>query len=338
MISSPINFTTGPSTLSSDVKITLAEEPISHRSEEFKQTYRQATELLKHHFKVNKVYLLTGSGTLANEVMILQIKMLYKRGLILSNGEFSNRLIDQASVNKLEFITYKKEWGENFNYGEIEKTIIDNKLEWVLFCHCETSTGVINDLEKVTALCKHLNISCYVDCVSSVGCMPINLSGVSMATASSGKGLCSLAGLAIIFTTVAPLSDGSIPTYLNLKYYQEKNGIPFTISSNLIKALHVSCKTKLTDSNYKAVENISQQVHCLFKKMNILPFDNYHVFTLAFNDQKAMLIAKELEKNNILAAYQSDYLIKMNWMQIALFNAYSEKELNYFFEKMHRLL
>jgi aspartate aminotransferase-like enzyme len=338
VISNPINLTTGPVSLLNEVKIALAEEPISHRSAEFKEFYKQTTELLETHFKVRDVFLLTGSGTLANEVMTLQIKMLNKKGLILSNGEFGNRLINQASVNNLDFISCTKHWGESFDHEEIEEIIVKNKLHWVLFCHCETSTGVVNNLDEITGLCKKLNCLCYVDCISSVGCMPIDLSKVAMATASSGKGLCSMAGLAIIFTNITPVSDGSIPKYLNLKYYEEKNGIPFTISSNLIKALHAGCKLRLTESNYSVVKNISQQVRHFLNELDVLPFENYHVFTLAFNDRSASLISNELARNKILSSYQSDYLEKRNWLQIALFNTHSEKDVNYFLEKIHPLL
>jgi aspartate aminotransferase-like enzyme len=172
---------------------------------------------------------------LANEAMIWQIKMLQKKGLILSNGEFGERLLNQASINKLDFVSYKIEWGKAFSQQEIEKVIAINDVHWILFCHCETSTGVINNMNSIVDAASRNNIKCYADCISSVGCLPVDLSRLSMGTASSGKGLGSIAGLAVIFSNEQVFSDGTIPNYIDLECYAEKDGIPFTISSNLVK-------------------------------------------------------------------------------------------------------
>ncbi len=247
MILNPINLTTGPVALPSQVKSALAEQPVSHRSPEFEKIFRESTEFLSNHFHAREVYFLTGSGTLANETMLCQIRMLNKKGLILSNGEFGNRLIKQAEIYNLDFDRHIKLWGKEFNDSEIEKIIVENRPGWILFCHCETSTGILNNIDSISKIAGRHNCLCFIDCISSAGSLPINLSNVAMATASSGKGFCSLAGIGIVFSNFRVTSDGTIPTYLDLKYYATKNKIPFTISSNLINALYLGCKIKLTE-------------------------------------------------------------------------------------------
>src|SRR5687767_9564826 len=103
MILKEINFSTGPVALHYKVKEALIEDPIPHRCEEFQTLKDDITILYRNEFNVKDVYFLTGSGTTANEAMIQQIKMLNKPGLILSNGEFGNRLINQATINDLTF-------------------------------------------------------------------------------------------------------------------------------------------------------------------------------------------------------------------------------------------
>src|SRR5687768_2002590 len=123
MILKEINFSTGPVALHEKVKYALIEDPISHRCHEFQNLLESLADLYKDEFRVKQVYFLTGSGTTANEAMLHQIKMLNEAGLILSNGEFGNRLIKQSSTNDLQFTTYKKPYGASFVAEEIELVI-----------------------------------------------------------------------------------------------------------------------------------------------------------------------------------------------------------------------
>ena len=111
MISKLINVSTGPVGITTQVQKALQEPPLSHRSSAFRNLYDQTTEFLNNSFRVRDSYLLTGSGTLANEVMLQEIKTIGGKGLILSNGEFGNRLITQANRVGLEFLTYRDRLG-----------------------------------------------------------------------------------------------------------------------------------------------------------------------------------------------------------------------------------
>jgi aspartate aminotransferase-like enzyme len=332
-----INLTTGPVALPTAVKTALAEQPISHRSPAFEKIFRDTTELLNTHFRVNDTYLLTGSGTLANEAMICQIKMREKKGLILSNGEFGNRLMKQAEIHKVSFDRHIKSWGDEFDYDELKKIVSALQPDWILFTHCETSTGIINNLNKIVSIGNEANCACYVDCISSTGSFHIDLSDVAMASASSGKGLCSLAGIAIIFSNTPVFSDGTIPTYLDLRYYSLKQKVPFTISSNLVKALSIGCKLKLHQNYYELLRIYSYKLHTIFKEYDVMPYNNYHVFTLVPQKHNASFLAQQFEKEGIYTSYQSEYLVKRNWLQLALFSQYSEEDLQYVQKKTEEI-
>ena len=62
--------------------------------------------------------------------------------------------------------------------------------------------------------------------------VPANASGIS------GKGLRGYPGLSLVFhdAHVAAAPD-RLPRYLDLGFYVEKNGVPFTLCSNLLYAL-----------------------------------------------------------------------------------------------------
>jgi len=272
-----------------------------------------------------------GSGTLANEVMLQQIRMLKERGLILSNGEFGSRLIQQAERNQLSFDTYEVEWGLTFDVSEIKRRLEKGTIKWLLFCHCETSTGMLNDLNALASVCGSNNCYCFVDCMSSIGTHPLDLSHVTMATGSSGKGLASFPGLALVFSNIDPMTDHSIPMYLDLDYYAEKNHIPFTISSNLVRALKESITEKNSASQLQLIEEYSGLFFEIFDGYQLVPFSRSasKVFTLSFPGETSEAFIMEMASNKILLSFESNYLRQRSWMQVAVFGCYEEAELDH---------
>jgi hypothetical protein len=147
-----------------------------------------------------------------------------------------------------------------------------------------------------------------------------------MATASSGKGFCSMAGISMILSNIDPRSDGSIAEYLDLQFYALKNKIPYTISSNLIQALYAGARLKLTTEKFALTAIYSAKIKIILEPFKILPFNNFHVFTLSLHERSCIEFSKDCRQNNILISAESDYLKKKNWLQLALFGNYEVKE------------
>lgn len=340
MISEIVNLSTGPITVSPQVMQALTEPSISHRSVKFSRLYERTTDMLCGAFNVQKTFLLSGSGTLANETMLQEIKCIRGNGLILSNGEFGNRLIEQASRNNLDFMTYQLEWGKIFDLEEIKKMISHHSAKWLLFCHCETSTGVINGIKEITDIANKKNCLCFLDCMSTVGTMPLDLSKVAMATASSGKGLASIPGLAVIFSNIELSVKKNIPVYLDLHHYSLKSGIPFTISSNLLKALHVSICQKLQEQHFEMLHKYGREFFKILNKYDLIPFSNKNtkVFTIVTPQKTQEAFFHSLTGKKILLSHESDYLKKRQWCQLATFGFYTEIQLNHVLNSLQHFL
>ena len=67
------------------------------------------------------VQILLGSGTLANDAVAAQLTLEKKPGLILSNGEFGERLADHAKRFGLTFDTLKFPWGQAFDLDVVQQ-------------------------------------------------------------------------------------------------------------------------------------------------------------------------------------------------------------------------
>jgi aspartate aminotransferase-like enzyme len=340
MDSGVINLSTGPVQITAEVKQALINLPIPHRSKEFADLLRTTSEILTKEYKVKNCFLLTGSGTLANDVMLHQVRSAGGKGLILANGEFGERLIDQATRIGLDFIILKLPWGEPFDLHETEQLIRDQSLTWMIFTHCETSTGVINDLDGLSSIAGKYYCRAYVDCMSTIGTKPIDLSKITMATASSGKGLASIPGIAIVLSNIDPLPDPATPSYFDLAQYLNKSGVPFTLSSNLLDALKASIRQKLTYKQYSLREVYSEKISVILSSAGLLRFDHKHthVFTLVPSPDEYDMLLEAFMRAGLIVSYESEYLRKRKWIQLALFNFYTERELISVVNKLEELV
>ncbi|MCA9989232.1 MAG: GNAT family N-acetyltransferase, partial [Anaerolineales bacterium] len=233
-----VNLLPGPVTLHPTVQAAMAATPVSHRLKEFVTDVKTTQQILCLLTGATFVELLMGSGTLANDAIAAHLALLDEPGLMLANGEFGSRLTDHARRAGLQFETLSFDWGQPFDYERVAEALANRPVGWLWTNHCETSTGVLNDLPRLQALCRQTGTRLVVDAISSIGLAPVDLSGVYLASGVSGKGLGSVPGIAMVYYNqpIAPQPD-RIPSYLDIGLYATSAGVPFTLSSNLLYAL-----------------------------------------------------------------------------------------------------
>lgn len=232
-------FLPGPLKLTEELARPFSEEAMSHRSSTFQAIYQEVKSTLRKMSGASP-YLLSGSGTLANEAMLAQISRLDERGLILANGEFGERLIKQANRWQLGFDSMEEGWGERFSEDTIKELLENGEYGWLLMVHGETSTGMVNGIDSIGALCKKYKIKLCVDCISSFGAIPFSMENCWLATATSGKAVGTMSGIAVVFANHEITEDPSLPNYLDLGKYQRD--IPFTLPYSLLKSFGIALK------------------------------------------------------------------------------------------------
>ena len=127
-----------------------------------------------------------GSGTHANDQVAAQLSLLEGKGLVLFNGEFGLRLTDHAKRFNLDFNKVEKDWGDTFDYDDIASKLDQDSYRWLWFVHCETSTGVLNELETLKKIRGPRKVLLCADCISSLGAVETDLGGVYLADAPEG--------------------------------------------------------------------------------------------------------------------------------------------------------
>lgn len=334
-IKEPVNLLPGPVEMHISVRDAISGPAISTRAKGFVDSFERVKSLLIKNSKAKDVEIFLGSGTLANDVMVGQLTLIEGKGLVLSDGEFGCRLIDHARRWRLDFLKIEKSWGERVEKDEVEKIISENpQIKWVLFSHCETSTGILHDLDGITEVCKKRDIVVAVDCISSFATVSFSLDKVDFATSLSGKAIGAFPGLSFVFYNkkVEPQPD-KLPRYLDLGTYKEKHGIPYTTSSNLFAALAVALKNLDIEKKSNEIASFSKTLRDELTKYNLKilappEIATPAVFTIVIPEKVSSKdVGDELARRGYLVSYMSEYLLKRNWIQICLLGELRKTEI-----------
>lgn len=332
----PLNFLPGPVAIPRPVRDAFVQPPVSHRGapfiEDMQLVRRRLCELTGAHY----AQVMLGSGTLANEIVAAQISRLDAPGMVVSNGEFGERLADHARRLWLPHEHLCLPWGHIMDTYKLGRLLDRHpEVRWLWTTHCETSTSALNDLHGLISLCAQRDIRLALDAVSTVGAVPVDLSGVWMASAASGKGLASYPGLAIVLHNepVDP-SPEKLPRYLDLGLYSCGDGVPFTQSSNLIAALKTSLE--ITDWHHKMerIRNWHGRIRERLQDLGAIFVGNADhsspaVITLAMKPGVSSLdVADKLEAAGFLLSCRSAYLSTRNWLQIVLMGDLTDSEVD----------
>ncbi len=348
---SAVNFLPGPVAIRREVRRAFEQAPESHRGDSFKKDFQSARQILCELVRARNVGVFMGSGTLANDVVAGQLSLLGGRGLILSNGEFGERLVDQARRFSLKFDALKFDWGQPLDLAMVEKKYFGANPEarsrghqsahsslagsqsrltpaatvprWLWCTHCETSTGLLADLSALKELCARHGTRLCLDCISTIGTMPVDLTGVYLASGSSGKGLRAYPGLSMVFYHHdAPAAPDKLPRYLDLGFNAQHDGTPFTFSSNLLHALHAAVKRVNWERRFAETAEWSAWLRARLAETGLNLIGNGAllspaVITMALPaEMNSTKIGEAMQEAGYLLSCNSGYLRRKNWIQV----------------------
>ncbi|GGE76486.1 aminotransferase class V-fold PLP-dependent enzyme [Priestia taiwanensis] len=333
LLTKDISFLPGPVEMEDAVQAALHTTPISHRSTTFMHKVQKVKQTLASMTHTTHVQIMQGSGTLANDAVAMQLTLLSGRGMILSNGEFGKRLQEHATRAGLQFDVIEAPFGEPYCYESIKQAVHEHSYSWLWFVHCETSTGILNDLETLTALCKEQSIHLCADCISTLGAIPLNLKDVYLATGVSGKAIGSYTGLAFVFYNHTILPNKTIPRYLDVGMYESYESVPYTHSSVLVEALTAALRKYETPDIFTCIQERydiirteleNMGVHILASKKHASPV----IMTLVLDERySSKEIGDYMTLQGYIVHYHNPYLLESNWIQIATIGELHQRDI-----------
>ncbi len=120
--------------------------------------------------------LMQGSGTFGVESVVNSAVGENGKLLVIANGEYGKRIAQIASYANIPHILYETSYDEQPNTAEVDKILTDNSdITHVAIVHCETTSGMLNDIESVSKVVKKHNKTYIVDAMSSFGGIEIDM-------------------------------------------------------------------------------------------------------------------------------------------------------------------
>jgi len=194
----------GPTTVPPVLLAEMARPMINHRGPEFAAIMRRVTARLQYFFQTSSpVLTYPASGTGGQESTIANLFSPDDHVVVITIGSFGNRLAKIADAYGLQVSRIEFPWGQVADPDIVETRLKTLKpFSGVLMTHNETSTGVMNDVQTLTALVRQIapDTLIAVDAVSSLGCIPLEMDlwDIDVVFTGSQKGWMTPPGLMMI--------------------------------------------------------------------------------------------------------------------------------------------
>lgn len=241
-------LTPGPTPVPPEVLRGLARPLFHHRTPEYQRLFREVSEGLKRIFRTRyPVYTFAGSGTAAMEAAMVNFHSPGETVLVVDGGKFGERFWRIAKAYGLDVQILKVEYGDTVSADAIEEAVRKNpKIRSVCLELCETSTGVVYDLQEIARRLAGKGPLLMVDAISGLAADRFEMDswGIDLAISGSQKGLMLPPGLA--FLAVGPraserMKEAKLPRfYFDLGLYEKALrdwDTPFTPAISLVVAL-----------------------------------------------------------------------------------------------------
>ena len=353
-------FTPGPVNLAQNVREAICKYDICHREIDFDYLLQSIENKLLALFEIKntadyRAVVITGSGTAANESMLSSV-VGGKNILILSNGEFGERLHGISKIHNENTFLLEFDWGEKLSLKKIKDFLRIQKIDVIAMVHHETSSGMLNPLEKIGKLSKSHGAIFIVDCVSSAGAEVIDLEkcNITFCSSSSAKAIGSYPGLSFVvgetqeFEKLKNLPIKSM--YLNLyKFYdfiKTFSQTPNTPAVHLFYALNQALSNILNEGIQNRYANLRDKANKLRQGMLSLGLkfvinqkDMCSILTTVYTPSHidvGVLRQKLREKSIII--YEGKGCFKNRAFQVGNIGDLSFTDIQYFLDSLKKVL
>lgn len=251
-------FTPGPVKVLEEIRNAQAAEMWSHREQRWADLFEELIERFKKYGNAEEGYLVTGSGTLANEMNMLNAVKKTDKMLLLSNGGFGQRLHECAQVYCDSVTMHEVESGKGWSL-ENAKSHIDqaseNNTEVFAMVYNETSNGTLNHAKDICNYAKKKGMRTIVDGVSAWPATELDLKsfGIDFFGTASQKSLGAPPGIGMVLVgkdgaEFNKSREDKLPGFyadmrLHRKFYENKKQTPWTPAVSVYFALKRSFDT-----------------------------------------------------------------------------------------------
>ncbi|MED1472299.1 2-aminoethylphosphonate--pyruvate transaminase [Bacillus salipaludis] len=125
--------------------------------------------------------LMQGSGTFSVESVIGTVLPRDGKLLVIANGVYGSRIVKIAKTLGINTVVLESGEVEALDLNRLTNELDnDSKISHVAIVHCETTTGMLNPIEKVSEIVKRYNRVFIVDAMSSFGGVEMDIASLNI--------------------------------------------------------------------------------------------------------------------------------------------------------------
>lgn len=182
----------GPSEVSPRVLAALSRPPIGHLDPAFLALMEETQGLLRSVYRTQNPLTLpvSGTGMAGMECVLVNLIEPGDRVLIGVKGFFGGRMVEVAKRAGAEVHVIERPWGEVFDPAEVEAAVKKFSPKVIGLVHAETSTGAWQPVEEIAKIARAADALLTLDCVTSLGGIPLEIDAWGIDAAYSGSQKC----------------------------------------------------------------------------------------------------------------------------------------------------
>lgn len=327
-------YTPGPTRVRENVRLEIAKSTTNPDIDvEFCDFYKNTCEKIASILNTsNDVYILSGEGILGLEAACASLTEPGDKILVIDNGIFGRGFDDFVKMYGGEVVYFSGDYTKEIDVEELEIFLQkENDFKYATIVHCDTPTGVLNDLSKICPLLKKYNILTVVDSVAAMVGEEIRVDDwkIDIALGGSQKAISAPAGLTIVSISEDAknsMKNRKVPIagfYLNLTIWQDyyKNKwFPYTMPINEIIGLDRAIDNILEEK----IENVLAR-HQKIASATRKAFTEYGLSLYLENGYSNTVTAVEIPEN-IGALNLTKYMLeKYNTLVATSLGEYKDK-------------
>ncbi|MFZ4067139.1 MAG: pyridoxal-phosphate-dependent aminotransferase family protein [Phenylobacterium sp.] len=246
----------GPSDVSPRVLAALSRPTVGHLDPAFQDLMEEIKAALARLFNApdHVCVPLPAPGTAGMEAALMNLLEPGDRVVIAVNGVFGGRMVDMAGRAGAEVVRVDAPWGEPVDVAAVEAALASGPAKVLAFVHAETSTGVRSDAAALCALARRHGALSIVDCVTSLGGVPVDAAAWDADVLYSGTQKClsappglspvafSRRALEAVAARTTPVRNWLLDVSLLMAYWGGEGGRTYhhTAPINALYGLHES--------------------------------------------------------------------------------------------------
>lgn len=182
----------GPSQISPRVLRASATPLLGYLDPEYLRLMDETQTLLRRVFATENEWTMCvpGTGMAGMEAALINVLEPGDEALVCVHGAFGERMANICARAGLAVRRVDAAWGAAVQPEQVAEALRAGRPKVVAIVHAETSTGVLQPLEAIAGLAREAGALLLVDCVTSLGGMPVDVDATGIDVAYSGTQKC----------------------------------------------------------------------------------------------------------------------------------------------------